>query len=219
MIAVEAVGLTWHPRADPARCVLDDVTMQAPCGSVTALVGRNGSGKSTLLRVLAGVLSPRSGMARVMGLDGAHGRRVRAMIGLLPEENGIPDRVTPLWHLRLHALLRGRSWESSARRARETLAMLGVDAEAERPMGTLSRGTRQRIAIARALVGDPAVLLLDEPDATLDQQTAAMVGAILRRRAGAGGAALVATHDGAWARRWCDQALAMDNGRIAGGGT
>ena len=215
MLAIETTGLTWHPREDPHRRVLDGVTMQVAWGSVVALVGRNGSGKTTLLRVLATLLPPRAGCARVAGEDVATApQRVRAAIGLLTEEAGLPDRATPLWHLRFHALLRGATWETSRRLALETLASLGLERVAREPMAALSRGTRQRVAVGRAIVCDPPVLLLDEPDATLDEEITAIVRAYLKRRALAGRAVLLATHDPIWAGRYCDEALAMSDGRI-----
>jgi ABC-type multidrug transport system ATPase subunit len=220
MDAIETLGLVWHPREDPRRRVLDGVTMRIRRGSVTALLGRNGSGKTTLLRVLATLLSPRAGIARVAGKDvAAAPLAVRAAIGLLTEEAGLPDRAAPLWHLRFHALLRGWSWEASAREARRTLASLGIEDAARQPMALLSRGIRQRVALGRALVCDPEVLLLDEPDATLDDEIAGIVRALLRRRTAAGRTVLLATHDPVWAGGFCDQALTLDGGRIATGET
>lgn len=218
MPAIETIVLVWHPRETPGRRVLDRVTLSVAEGSVTALLGHNGAGKTTLLRVLAALLPPRSGIARVNGMDVAREpHRVRAAIGWLPEETGLPDHATSLWHLRFHALLRGHSWRSSTRLTMDGLASLGVEALAREPMGRLSRGTRQRIGVARALLCDPAVLLLDEPDANLDEETAAVVGGIARRRAAAGRTVLAATHDRSWARRFCDEALEMSGGRISGG--
>ncbi len=215
MDAIETLDLTWHPRENPRRRVLDDVTMRVARGSITALMGRNGSGKTTLLRVLATVLSPRAGMARVAGVDVASApQRVRAAVGLLTEEAGLPERIAPLWHLRFHALLRGATWEASTRLAHTTLASLGLEGVARQPMGVLSRGIRQRIAVGRALVHDPEVLLLDEPDATLDEEIAGIVRAILKRRALAGRTVLLATHDPLWAGRFCDQVLALSEGRV-----
>ena len=213
---IETIDLVWHPRGAPARRVLDGVTLSVPAGSVTALLGRNGSGKTTLLRVLAGVLSPRSGVARVAGEDVA--RRpaaARAGVGFLPEENGIPDRATPLWHLRFHALLRGASRQSADRIALTALAVVGLETSARVPMGTMSRGNRQRVAIARAMLCSPKVLLLDEPGAALDPAVAAVVGGLLRRRVCEGGTVLVATHDPVWAGRWCDASVEMAGGRNA----
>lgn len=218
MPAIETVDLVWYPREVPARCVLDHVTLRVSAGSVTALCGHNGSGKTTLLRMLAALLAPRSGRASVNGADVAQEpHRVRASIGWLPEETGLPDRATPLWHLRFHALLRGHSWASATRLAMVSLASLGVETLACEPMGTLSRGTRQRIGIARALLCDPAVLLLDEPDANLDEEIATVVGEIARCRAASGRTVLAATHDRSWAHRFCDEALDMSAGRISGG--
>lgn len=218
MPAIETIDLVWHPREAPGRRVLDRVTLRVAAGSVTALLGHNGSGKTTLLRVLAALLAPRSGSARVNGEDVARApHRVRAAIGLLPEEIGLPDRAAPLWHLRFHALLRGHSWGASTTLAMAALGSMGIEALAREPMGTLSRGTRQRIGIARALLCDPAVLLLDEPDANLDDEIAAVVGGIARRRGAAGRTVLVATHDRTWAHRFCDEALEMSEGRMSGG--
>ncbi len=213
---IEARDLVWHPPEDPGRVVIDRLSLIVPAGAVRAITGHNGAGKTTLLRLIAGLLRPVSGRARVAGHEvTAEPRSVRAVVGLVPEQDGLPDRLTAIRHVRHHALLRGIPWREATRRAVSLLGELGVD-EPEAPLGTLSRGMRRRVVLCRALVHDPAVILIDEPEIHLDSVTAGKVRDLIRRRREEGCAVLLATHHPEWIGPVCDGIDALRGGRVEG---
>jgi ABC-type multidrug transport system fused ATPase/permease subunit len=173
------------------RQVLRDVSVGIPAGFVTALLAPSGAGKSTLLRCMNRLVAPDSGDVLLNGRDirELEPRVLRRRVGLVAQApvmlpGSVRDNV-------LYAIE-----EATEERARAALSAAGLDAAfADRPARELSGGERARVALARALARDPEVLLLDEPTAALDHDTAARVGATLRDLAGAGLAVCLATHD------------------------
>lgn len=173
------------------RAILRDVHLAVRAGEAVAVLGPNGSGKSTLLRLAAAVSPPDAGLVEVAGTpvrrDDAVARRA---LGYVPQEPAVYDELTPAEHVALWARLRGQATDPDA-----VLADAGLATAAHRPAGSLSRGQRQRLALALALLGDPAVLVLDEPYTALDEQGEAWLTNLLARRRAAGCALLVAVHD------------------------
>jgi heme exporter protein A len=174
MPALELEGLT---RRYGERVALGDVSLSLDAGRTLLVLGPNGAGKTTLLRVLAALLRPHSGVARVLG-DELPGEawRVRGRIGLLGHEPLLYRELTPAENLRYHARLHG----VGERRAQEVLDAVGMTRRAEEPLRTLSRGMVQRVAVARAVLHDPELLLLDEPRANLDPAGAELIEPLIQ---------------------------------------
>ncbi|MDR7481752.1 MAG: ABC transporter ATP-binding protein [Armatimonadota bacterium] len=203
---VEAAGVV---RTFDHRVVLRGVDLCVRAGETVAVLGANGSGKSTLLRILATVLRPTRGGVVWFGEPGAPPAQVRRRLALVPHESLLYDGLTVEENLRFFAGLYGLP----PVRVAETLQALGLDALRGRRARVLSRGQRQQADVARALLHDPALLLLDEPFTGLDLEAAACVAAVLR----AGRAArtvIFATHDPAQARALADRAVVLRGGRL-----
>ena len=163
--------------------ILDGLSFDAPPGAVTGLLGPNGAGKTTTMRVLSTLLSPDAGTVEVAGLDVvADPRGVRAAIGLVTEEPGLFERLTPREHLRftaeVHGLTRGDADESID----EIAGRLGLRPSLDQRVSELSKGNRQKVSLARALVHRPKVLLLDEPTVNLDVVATAGLHELLQTR-------------------------------------
>lgn len=185
---LEAAALT---RAFGARRAVDGVTLALASGEALALFGPNGAGKTTLLRLLAGLLKPGTGSARIAG-EPLPDVRARARVGLISHRTMLYDALSARENVRfaaqLHALV---DVEGATQRALEALR---VADRADVPVRALSRGLQQRVAIARAIVHAPDVILADEPYTGLDEQGSAALTALLRERRTAGAALVVVTH-------------------------
>ncbi len=183
-------------------------------GATLAVLGPNGAGKSTLLRMLAGLARPTSGELRVAGDgDGRAARRRR--VGLIGHATFLVPALTARENLRFAARLHGLA--DAEARAEHWLAELDLEGAADRRSGTFSRGMAQRLSIARALITEPALLLLDEPFTGLDPDAAERLASRLAdadRRSGA--TTLLVTHDLARAAQLADQALVLARGRSHG---
>ena len=185
------VTATAVVRAFGPRRAVDGITFTLAPGECLALFGPNGAGKTTALRLLAGLLKPTSGEARIGGArlpDPA----ARGRVGLISHRSMLYDALTARENVRFAARLHGvEAPEAAAERA---LELLRVADRAEVPVRSLSRGLQQRVAIARAIVHAPDVLLADEPYSGLDAQGGAALTALLRERRAAGAAIIVVTH-------------------------
>jgi heme exporter protein A len=166
---------------------LDGISFSLARGQTLAIFGPNGAGKTTLLKVLAGLIRPLRGEAHVEG-----GRRA---IGWIGHQSQLYGPLTVLENLRFWASLYDVSSHESDRRAGELLARLGLEAQANQAVRTLSRGQLQRAAIARALMHDPRVLLLDEPFTGLDRLAAEELRGLLGELAATGRATVLVTHN------------------------
>jgi ABC-2 type transport system ATP-binding protein len=193
---------------------IEHMDLDAPAGQVTALVGPNGAGKTTLLLVLATLLVPDAGVASVAGYDPvSRPREVRARTGWMPDSFGSYDTLTAREVLEFVAAAYRLPRERRAARARELLAMVHLEEYADRPVGVLSRGQKQRLGLVRAIVHDPAVLLLDEPAAGLDPRSRIELRALLRGLAAGGCAVLVSSHVLAELEETADRAVFVAGGR------
>ncbi len=201
-------------RAFGAVRALDGVDLTARAGAVTALVGPNGSGKTTLLLVLAGLLVPDRGDVRVAGHDPVtDGARARARTGWMPDTFGTWDSLTAREVLLTFAAAYRLSPATAADRAAELLATVHLTEYADRPASVLSRGQKQRLGLARALVHDPAVLLLDEPASGLDPRSRVDLRILLRRLADEGRTVLVSSHVLSELEEMADDAVFLSKGR------
>lgn len=187
---VEAAGLT---RSFGTRRAVDQVNVTIGAGECLALFGPNGAGKTTLLRLLAGLLRPTSGSARVDGVALPGGAAGRAAVGLISHQTMLYPALTALENVQFAAQLHGVPNANSA--ARVALGRLAIADRADTPVRALSRGMQQRVTVARALVHAPRVLLLDEPFTGLDDAGASTLAATLAELAREGAALLLVTHD------------------------
>ncbi len=173
---------------------LEGLTFEVHEGELLALLGPNGAGKTTTLRLLLGLISPTSGRVWIAGeLMTPESHRLRRQIGYLPETPGFWERL-PAWkNLEIYARLYGVP--AARARAMALLEQFGLADRARDPVATFSKGMRQRLALARALIHDPPILLLDEPTAGLDPEAALEVRELLRSLKGQGRTILLSTHD------------------------
>lgn len=172
-----------------------NVTLRAAAGRVTGLVGPNGSGKTTLLLMLASLLAPDAGSIRIEGIDPVTDpQAARALLGWMPDALGAWNSLTSRETLAVTARLYGMPRAVASDRADALLADVGLVELADAPARVLSRGQKQRLGLARALVHDPRVLLLDEPASGLDPQARIDLRLLLRRFAAEGRTVLVSSH-------------------------
>jgi heme exporter protein A len=205
-----AVELDGIARAYGEQVVLRDVTFSLPAGSTLAVFGANGAGKTTLLRILATLLRPHAGVARVLGKAlPREGWAVRGHVGLVAHDPLLYRDLTARENLRFHARLHN----VAPARVEELLTRVGLERRAEEPVRTLSRGTVQRVAICRATLHEPSLLLLDEPLANLDPAAAEVVEPLIGRASGA--ARVVVSHDAEGGLAQADLVLGLRGGRPA----
>src|SRR5436309_3079415 len=205
--SIELAGLT---RRYGERTALRDVTLTLPAGQTLVGFGPNGAGKSTLLRDLATLLRPHAGRARVLGRElPGEGWAVRGRVGLLGHApllyRDLTARENLLFHARLHRV--------APARVDALLDQVGVARRADDPVHTLSRGMVQRVAICRAVLHDPELLLLDEPRANLDPAAAELVEPLIG--AAAGRTRVITSHDPAGGLAEADLALGLRDGAPA----
>jgi heme exporter protein A len=207
--AVAARGL--EKRFGPA-VALAGLDLDLPAGHALAVLGPNGAGKSTLLRLVAGLSRPSAGSLTIDG-SLSHRREVRARVGYVGHATLLYAALTA----RENLVFAGRLYDvpDPAGRAEALLAEEGLGAAADRPVGGFSRGMAQRVAIARGLVHDPPVVLLDEPFTGLDRRAAERLAGRLAALREAGRTLLLVTHDVARAARLADAALVLTRGRVA----
>ncbi len=195
-------------------CALTAVDLDVHPGEVVGLLGPNGAGKTTLLRALAGLVRPRSGRAWIGGLD-VTAREARGRLGLvLGDDHAWYWRLSGRRNLEFFAVLSGLPRRAAARRVGQLLEESGLGDVIERPMGDYSTGMRSRLALARALLAEPAVLALDEPGRGLDAAAEAELRLLLRRCAGDGVAVLIASHDVEQISDAADRVVVLDQGRV-----
>lgn len=202
---------------------LTDVSFSVPEGQFVCIMGPNGAGKSTLLRLLAGLLAPTTGSATVAGLSAGdataeYRHRVAFVVG---DERSFHWQVSGRENLLYFAALHGMTRAAAAARAAELLDRVGLTAAADRLFREYSRGMRQRLAIARGLLGEARVLLLDEPTLGLDPRGARDLRVFLRDDVvrGAGRTAVVCSNDPAEARALADRVLFLEKGHLRGDST
>jgi ABC-2 type transport system ATP-binding protein len=177
-----------------ARVAVDDVSFELVPGEIFALVGPNGAGKTTTLRMLAGLIAPSSGRVRLGGETMATAdAALRRGIGLLTESPGLWDRLTVRQNLRVYAML--HDLERPERAVDRALELFGVSDRAADQAAVLSKGLRQRVALARTLLHDPPVVLLDEPTSGLDPESARDLRALVLRLRDQRRAVLLSTHN------------------------
>ncbi len=183
---------------------------------VTALLGPNGAGKSTLLRLLSGQAKPSSGKVWVAGGDPRSDADARGRIGLVPQQDGVFERETALDIVRLAAVL--SDLDHPTERAREALVATEMDPDLDRGVGTFSKGMRQRVKIAQALVHDPLVLMMDEPLNGLDPRQRRNMTDLVHRLGDAGKTILISSHVLDEVERFGSHVVVIAHGRLAAQG-
>ena len=199
---------------------VDGISFTVAPGEMVGLLGANGAGKTTTMRLLATLLRPTAGTARVAGHDvTTDPLGVRQRLGYLSATTGVPDRLTPREVLDSFARLHGLAPSRAAARVASLLEALGIVASADRPCGRLSTGQRQRVSLGRALVHDPPALVLDEPTSGLDVVGSRDLLDLLGRLRAEGRAILLSTHRLHEIEGRCDRFLIVHEGRIVAAGT
>ena len=214
-IEAEGIGKDYGSLA-----AVHDLTFAVDPGEVLGFLGPNGAGKTTAIRVLTTILAPTRGRFVVAGVPSSQASEIRSRIGVLPESAGYPERQTGEEYLVYHARLHGHTRSSARAVARDLLDEVGLLPRAGSLVASYSRGMRQRLGIARALVNDPDVVFLDEPTLGLDPAGQRQVLAHVRRIASERGAAiLLSTHLLTEVEENCTRVLILNRGRAVAEGT
>ena len=205
-----AIELRGLGRQFGERTALRNVSVRVPTGATLAVLGHNGAGKSTLLRILATLLRPHEGEVAVLGQPlPRRAFAVRGQLGLLAHEPLLYRDLSGRENLQYHARLHGATPE----RVEQVLAAVGMERRADEPVRQLSRGMVQRLAVCRAVLHEPKLLLLDEPRANLDPAASELVEPLIGRAAGV--TRVLTSHDPQAALAEADLVLALRQGRPA----
>jgi Cu-processing system ATP-binding protein len=196
---------------------VEEVSLGLEAGQATALVGHNGAGKTTLIKLLLGLIRPTHGSVRIGGIDpaGNRGAEARRAIGFLPESVAFHGAMTGNELMAFYARLKG----VPGRRNAELLEQVGIAHAAARRVATYSKGMRQRLGIAQALIGAPRLMLFDEPTSGLDPASRSDVYRMIDTLRGSGATVLISTHALAEVEDRVDRAAIMHRGRLLAAGT
>jgi ABC-2 type transport system ATP-binding protein len=204
-------------RKKPPVLAIDDVSLRLERGEIHGILGANGSGKSTLIRLVSGLLTLDTGRVEVFGLDLERDElAVKRLINRVSVDAAFFKKLSPMENLLFAARLYGLDGREAKRRATEILARLGIgESRMGRPVEQMSRGMQQKVAIARALLTSPTLLLLDEPTTGLDPRSKLDVQAFIEEVNASNGATIVlTTHDLAEAERLCGRITILNGGRV-----
>ena len=203
-------------RSFGTNCAINNVSFTVEEGEVFGLLGPNGSGKTTLVRLLNGVLAPTSGRVTLFNRDVmAEGAYVRARTGVLTETPSLYERLTAKKNLSFFGRFYGIPDAELTGRVNEILGLLNLADRADEPVGGFSRGMKQRLALARALIHDPQVIFLDEPTSGLDPQSSRQVDGIIHELASDKGKTIfLCTHNLAEAQLLCSRVSMINKGKI-----
>ena len=216
-MTIEARGLR---KTYGGVAAVEELSFTAAAGEVLGLLGPNGAGKTTAIRVLTTILAQTAGSFTVAGVPHIRAAEIRERVGVLPESAGYPEQQTGAEFLRYHARLFGQSRESARATAGMLLARVGLEERKASRIATYSRGMRQRLGIARALVNEPAVVFFDEPTLGLDPAGQRQVLRLVETSAREQGATVVlSTHFLAEVEDTCDRVLIMNRGRVIAEGS
>jgi ABC-2 type transport system ATP-binding protein len=208
---IEVVNLTKRYAGRPA---LADISFRVGRGEIVGLLGPNGAGKSTTMRILSGFMPATSGTARVAGLDVFHDSvEVRRRIGYMPENNPLHNEMRVREYLRFRARLKGLSYAKMRERVNTVMEQCSLTEVSRRIIGQLSKGYRQRVGLADALVHEPDLIILDEPTIGLDPHQIRAVRQLIKSLAGLH-TVLLSTHILPEAEMTCNRMMIMLGGRI-----
>jgi ABC-2 type transport system ATP-binding protein len=210
------IQLQTISRSFGSNIAIDGISFSVDAGEVFGLLGPNGSGKTTLVRLLNGVLAPTSGKALLFGKDvTVDGAYVRARTGVLTETPSLYEHFTAKKNLHFFGRLYGIPDAELAGRVTKILTLLNLADRADEPVGGFSKGMKQRLAIARALIHDPQVIFLDEPTSGLDPESSRQVDGIIRELASDKGKTIfLCTHNLSEAQHLCSRVAMITRGKI-----
>ena len=213
--AIEVRGLS---KSFGRSYALRDLDLEVRWGEVLTVIGPNGSGKTTLIKILATLARPDSGNVRVAGLDvSTSGQSVRRNIGVVTHEPLLYDQLTGRENLALFARLFGL--DSADERVESASHLVGMSSRIDQRVGMLSHGMRKRLGIARALLHEPLVLLMDEPESGLDQEAIGLLERVVRDRSTPFRTVVLTTHNLEAGAALCDRLAIMVDGRVKYEGT
>lgn len=216
-LAVEARNLTKHFGDFVA---VDGIDLEIQSGETFALLGPNGAGKTSTMRMTSTVSPPTSGTLTVLGMDATtHGRQIRARLGVVPQEDQLDSDLSVRENLMTYSRYFGHSWKQARTRADELLEFAQLTDKESNRVEALSGGMRRRLTIARALVNEPDLVLLDEPTTGLDPQARQLLWDRLYELKERGVTQLLTTHYMDEAEQLADRIVVMDGGSIIASGT
>lgn len=212
----ESLTRTFTSKRSGTRVALDSVDLTLPIQGVHALLGPNGAGKTTLCRIASTVLLPSSGTAQVMGHDVVtEARTVRRLIGIVfGGDRGLYDRLTARENLQFWCSMHGLRRQETKTRTAELLDRLGLSSRRDDRVETFSRGMKQRLHLARGLVSDPGLLILDEPTVGMDPISAREFRSLIKELRDEGRTVLLTTHDLAEAEALAETVTMIDRGAV-----
>jgi lipooligosaccharide transport system ATP-binding protein len=214
-----AVRATALRKSYGDRVAVDSVDFEVPQGICFGFLGPNGAGKTTTMKMIYGLATIGGGDLRVLGMDGAHERRrIKARLGVVPQETNLDGELSLRENLLVHARYFGLDPAEVERRIEGLLQFTMLRERADDSIWALSGGMKRRLLVARALVNDPELIVLDEPTTGLDPQARLAVWRALERLRARGVTLLLTTHYMEEAARLCDRLLIMDHGRIVAEG-
>src|SRR5262245_30188488 len=210
---VEAVDLV---KRYGARAVVDGVSFALPAGRCLGLLGPNGAGKTTTIKMVTCLSPPSAGTLRVLGLpvDTAHHRAIKSQLGIVQQEESLDPDLTVEKNLTVYASYFGIPRRVAAQRTAELMDFAALTEHRSAPIRTLSGGMKRRLMLARALLNEPRLLVLDEPTTGLDPQARRLVWDRIRSLKRHGSTILLTTHYMEEAAQLCDHLIIMDGGRI-----
>ncbi len=210
IVTARALSKTYEGRA-----VVDSIDLSVQAGECFGILGPNGAGKTTTLRMLIGGTPPSGGLLEVLGLPiPEQARAMRRRIGVVPQGDNLDPDFTVTENLAVYGSYFGISSRAAAGRIPELLSFAALESKAHAAISTLSGGMRRRLILARALVNQPDLLVLDEPTTGLDPQARQLIWQRLRSLLGQGKTLILTTHYMEEAERLCDRLVIMDHGRI-----
>jgi ABC-2 type transport system ATP-binding protein len=213
-LALACEGLTKHFRRGFGRfTAVDGLDLQVPRGSTFGLLGPNGAGKTTTISMILGLVKPSAGQARILG-GSIHQAAIRRQVGFVPEKFQLPAFLTANEFLALHADLAGIPGAQVNAKVAEGLARVGLEGRGTDRVGGFSKGMQQRLALAQALLADPALLILDEPTSALDPVGRREVRDIIRAAHARGATVVLNSHLLSEVEAVCDHVAIMRHGKL-----
>jgi sodium transport system ATP-binding protein len=219
-LLVEAVSKRFYEKQRGEFFACDQVSFEVKEGEIFGLLGPNGAGKTTTLRVIATILSPTAGKASIDGIDiFAEPHKARCLMGFLSASTGLYDRLTPAEVLHYFGRLSGMDEVSVQARIKVLAANLGFEKYLHSRCAGLSQGTKQKVSIARAIVHDPRLMILDEPSSGLDVLATQAMHDFIREARAQNKSILLSTHSMDEAEKLCDRIAIINDGKILAVGT
>jgi ABC-2 type transport system ATP-binding protein len=198
---------------------LDDVTFDLPTQSICGLLGPNGAGKTTLFSLAVDFLKPTAGRVEMLGVDAKRISELRGRVTILPQDAAFQRNVPVLEQLMFFRLLDGRTRAEAESEVERVLDQVGLADKSRRSVGTLSHGMVKRLGIAQAFLGQPEVVLLDEPTAGLDPQSARQIRDLVREMRDANTTIMISSHNLAEIQELCDHVAILDKGKLVSAGS